>query len=563
MEDWLVTLAPEGRTRATVRRLDHIAFGFGLLLVACALLLGQLYHWPQIADDSFIFSRYAMHLGSGQGLVWNPGELPVEGFSSPLWVSILGAASALGLDPVLTGKALGVMALALTVPCCGLLALKLSGSRWAALVAMTAASVSKPLHYWAPSGMETGLYAALVVSSLLLLVSRRAVAGALVLGLAGIGRPEGPLLAAAVSAAYAWTAPAGRRAIVPALALAPSLIYQGFRLVYFGELFANTYFAKVGGPLGPRLLAGAVYSAHGLVLWGAAIAALVYLFVRRPDARARARSLALLVIAATALLIPVVWSGGDWMWHGRFLCPSLPVLLAAVAASCALALERSADGRRDRTSVVTGLLIAGAGLYAVGSLGLVTPRHMAMAARGSRLPVEEIQEGTMTEASRELGLYLKNASGGRALIAVNHAGAVPFYSELATIDMTGLNDHHIAHRVEGVLHEKFDPDYVLARRPDYIVLNSRLAPNSRSLQHADGTTAPIWYLPGYWEGETALVQHQAFRRSYRFIPRYWVWSWVIPRNYILVAERLPDAEPAPEPSPGGSGTRPSAASSRH
>ena len=66
--------------------------------------------------------------------------------------------------------------------------------------------------------------------------------------------------------------------------------------------------------------------------------------------------------------------------------------------------------------------------------------------------------------------------------------------------------------------------------------------------------APIWYLPGYWKGETALVQHQAFRRDYRFIPRYWVWSWVIPRNYILVAERIPDAE---------RGARPGAGSSRH
>jgi len=548
MEDWLVTLAPEGRTRAALGRMDHIAFGFGLLLVAGALLLGQLYHWPQIADDSFIFSRYAMHLGSGQGLVWNPGELPVEGFSSPLWVSILGAASALGLDPVLTGKTLGVIALFLTALCCGLLTLKLSGSRCAALVAVTAVTLSKPLHYWAPSGMETSLYTALVVSSLLLLVSGRVAIGAVVLGLAGIGRPEGPLLAAAVSAAHAWTAPAGRRAIVPALALAPSLAYQVFRLVYFGELFANTYFAKVGGPLGPRLLAGAGYGAHGLVLWSAATAALLYLFMRRPSMRAGARSRALLVTAATALLIPVVWSGGDWMWHWRFLCPSLPVLLATVAASCALTLERSADGSRDRSAVVTALLIAGAGLYAVGSLGLVTPRHMVMAAFGTRLPVAEIQEGTMTGASRELGLYLKNASGDRALIAVNHAGAVPFYSELTTIDMTGLNDHHIAHNVAGVLHEKFDPDYVLARRPDYIVLNSRVAPNSRSLRHADGTSAPIWYLPGYWKGETALVQHQAFRRDYRFIPRYWVWSWALPypQNYILVAERIPDAERAPE-----------------
>jgi hypothetical protein len=359
------------------------------------------------------------------------------------------------------------------------------------------------------------------------------------------------MLAAAVGAAHAWIAPGGRRVLVPALALAPSLAYQVFRLLYFGELFPNTYFAKVGGPLGLRLLTGAVYTAPGLILWGAASGALLYLLMHRPAARAGSRPLALLVIAATAQLIPVVWSGGDWMWHGRFLCPSLPVLLAAVVGSCSLMLRGFAADRRDCDSVVVGLLIGGAALYGAWSLGLVTPRHIAMAACGSRLPVAEIQEGTMTQVSRELGLYLKSASGGRALIAVNHAGAVPFYSELKTIDMTGLNDHHIAHGGQGVLHEKFDPDYVLARRPDYIVLNSRVEPNSHSLREDDGTEVPIWYFPGYWEGETELVEREAFRRSYRFIPHYWVWNCANPRNYILVAERIPDAERAPEPHPGG------------
>jgi len=238
------------------------------------------------------------------------------------------------------------------------------------------------------------------------------------------------------------------------------------------------------------------------------------------------------------------------MWHGRFLCPPLPLLLAALAGSVPLSLESFAAKRRDRASIAASLLIGGTALYAVWSLSLVTPRHIAMAARGSHLPVAEIQEGTMTEASREVGLYLKKASGGRALIAVNHAGAVPFYSGLPTLDMTGLNDHHIAHGVQGVLHEKFDPDYVLARRPDYIVLNSRVRPNSRSARRADTAAAPIWYFPGYWRGETALVQREAFRRNYRFIPRYWVWNWVIPYNYILIAERIPKAERARGPSPG-------------
>jgi arabinofuranosyltransferase len=49
---------------------------------------------------------------------------------------------------------------------------------------------------------------------------------------------------------------------------------------------------------------------------------------------------------------------------------------------------------------------------------------------------------------------------------------VPFFSELYTIDMLGLNDKHIGkmkstYRGEPG-HTKYDPDYVLARKPDLI-----------------------------------------------------------------------------------------------
>jgi len=51
-------------------------------LVALAVLgaagaLAQVYHWPQVADDTFIFLRYAENLASGAGPVWNAGGTPV------------------------------------------------------------------------------------------------------------------------------------------------------------------------------------------------------------------------------------------------------------------------------------------------------------------------------------------------------------------------------------------------------------------------------------------------------------------------------------------------------
>ena len=45
-----------------------------------------------LVDDAMISMRYSRNLASGYGLVWNPGELPVEGytnFSWTIWMSFI------------------------------------------------------------------------------------------------------------------------------------------------------------------------------------------------------------------------------------------------------------------------------------------------------------------------------------------------------------------------------------------------------------------------------------------------------------------------------------------
>ena len=54
-----------------------------------------------VAEDSFITFRFARHLASGHGLVWNIGAEPVEGYTNFLWVILSAFALKLGLDVVL------------------------------------------------------------------------------------------------------------------------------------------------------------------------------------------------------------------------------------------------------------------------------------------------------------------------------------------------------------------------------------------------------------------------------------------------------------------------------
>lgn len=507
-----------------------VLWSVALAGLGVAFAASQYYYWPQIGDDSFIFFRYAENLAAGHGLSWNIGGSPVEGFSSPLWVLLLAAARALGFDTVATAKALGIGMGLGAMLAGGLVAFSIGRNKVAAAVGAAALLLLKPLQYWAPSGMETGLYAFLLVLAVLTLTRGPSWLGGLALGLVGIARPEGPAVVV-VALAILWRLEPGRGrrpfSTTAAISLGIVAAYSAFRGVYFGDFLPNTYYAKTGGTLALRLMNGWAYVAPVWPFWGSVVIVFMLLAASGRLARDGRLAAALSILIATLIAGIALLGGGDWMWNYRLLVPVLVLLVAAAAGMAGALLER-APGSLVISAVVAFVVFGVPGCLRLASAGIVGPGEVLAGARGARLPHVEIQEGTMTQTSLDVGRFLREVAPPGALIAVNHAGAVPYYSGLRTLDMTGLNDRHIAHEVGGGLHEKFDEDYVLRCRPDYIVLNSRVRPGTNG----------YWYVPGYWAGESALVAHPEFQANYRFLRRYWTWRWHIPENHILVAYRL-------------------------
>jgi hypothetical protein len=76
-----------------------------------------------------------------------------------------------------------------------------------------------------------------------------------------------------------------------------------------------------------------------------------------------------------------------------------------------------------------------------------------------------------------IGMWLKDNARPQESIALNAIGEIPFLSGLYTTDMLGLTDVYIAHkrRVPSDLgipgHEKHDSNYVLDKKPTYIILS--------------------------------------------------------------------------------------------
>lgn len=524
-----------------------------IITAIAAVLYVALAHFfcLQTGDDSFIFYRIVENLIAGHGPVFNAGER-VEAYSSPAWLGVLAMARLGGADLVLFSRWAGIALVAWGVWTSRELARRLGASDVGAALVLLACALTGSVHYWAPAGLEVSLYMCLLPLVALAIVDGRTWRWAAATAVLGLVRPEG--LGMLVASTVALAIANGRRALKPApvaAAIVPAVAYFAFRLSYFGAPFPNTYYAKATGPLLQRVGRGSEYAMWLLCGLGVIVILLARSWRKTritPVLRAQLAVLALV----SALLVVVLAGGGDWMWGHRLSLPAFPPTFAVLAS---LVLPASVERLGPRLAAGLALVVAMINddlpwrdrLLEASYFGtnhtdtmLAEPgkafsyRYLRMfevigsALVGGTMDHTERIEGTMTDAARDVGAWLREHDPERAAIAVNHAGAVPYYAGLPSIDMVGLADKHIAREVHGGLHMKFDPDYVLGREPKFIVLNARTEPGT------DG----VWYHEGYWEGETALVRHPVFQTKYRAVPKYWRWDYSNRTgNFILVYER--------------------------
>ena len=405
-----------------------------------ALALAWAYRFVQ--DDAYIAFRYADHMARGLGPVWNVGEPPVEGFTSPLWVLGLARAMARGFDPVVTVEAAGLASFAVTLVAAAWLSVTVVRARGAALVAWALAGLCPSVLAYATGGLETSTFVAATTIGLALVlgprvgVARAALASA-ALGLAVATRFDAIVLLAPAFAARAWRSRGQPSRLVAlaapaAVVLAPLVVWK---LSTFGALLPNTAAAKAGGASLARLARGADYllafaKSYGV---GLPIAAAVYgLGRRRLSWRAR-------VLAATVLVWfgYVAWVGGDFM-EFRFCVPAVAPLYVLIVAGL-VRLPRA----RALVAAFAVSTAAHAGLYALWASDDMTlgDGHGIATIHALAAHVSDDDDSWATT-----GKALRRAfpEGSHVTIACGAAGAIPYFSRLRTIDLFGLSDPWIA-----------------------------------------------------------------------------------------------------------------------
>ena len=234
------------------------------LLAILPLVVAQIVLWAgHTIDDAGITFAYIDTWLDGGGLAFRPGEPPVEAYTNALWLFLLTPFAGIGLDLEVVSKVLGVVfGLVAGVGLWGL-ALQVERARpWTALLGPAVLWGAPLLGFWALSGLENGLIAALLA-----LMAWRAVHDAEHLGLRWTSqlpsaalqcavvmtRPDGILYVGATQIwlfALAAAARPDRRARLTrwlqraALAAGLYSVFFAWRFAYFGQILPNSFAAK-------------------------------------------------------------------------------------------------------------------------------------------------------------------------------------------------------------------------------------------------------------------------------------------------------------------------------
>ena len=440
----------------------------------------------RLVDDAFIYLRYVKNISNGFGLSWNPGETPVEGFTSLVYLLLLAIADKSSIEPMKLMPYIGIGSCLLTLLLCWFLGKYINPAHDVEnLLAIILVGLSPTFLFWSAAGLDIPLYTSLLMASVLsyLAFKRRKIPAWLVgviFAITTLTRPEGLIIFGVTILYEVLSRVFGRKIIIDQDTLA---IIIGFLLVftpvyfwkwtYFGKIFPNTYYAKTGGG-SAQIIGGITYLATSIFHVFAGIGIPLFLiFFRFKQIKAtkifkHGRGFLACILACSWGM--VVINGGDHFILGRFLMPTIPLLLLIII-----------------TIAFSGLFENQENVEYIKPFFILLPILIAIIfwSPWFYLSIQDLD----TTGFIKIGQTLNEVASSDESIAVIPIGAIGYYSEMNVIDMLGLVDQVIAR-------EPFDPRYtsswrpghdkgnglyILSKQPDYILLVDKLTPDPQPI----------------------------------------------------------------------------------
>jgi hypothetical protein len=303
------------------RRLAWVAALAGLALLLAAAAAPR---FSSVVDDAYISARYAEQFARGNGLVYNAGQPPVEGYTNLAWTVLLGLGRVAGLpmQPMLvwTGLAFGALAVWGTVALGAGLAEK-PDSR--VLLGGLLLAASPQFAVVTTNGIESSMYTAGVSWAAVAILFGPDSLGAIAAATLGAIRPEGSAIALLLAAGAAY---GGKRWPIAGWLVGTSLLLA-WRHTTYGAWVPNTWDAKYSRSLLEQLRFNWHYFEPEGPIWAVlalALAATTAWLGR--DVRRWTVWTCAVATVAVALRIDL------WMPGGRLLQPACAILYACLSA---------------------------------------------------------------------------------------------------------------------------------------------------------------------------------------------------------------------------------------
>jgi hypothetical protein len=410
-------------------------FGAIVLVFAISLFLlaPRLDERRRGLDDAYITYRYAENLARGHGFVFNVGDPPLLGTSTPLYTALLAAGAILGIDIPLLSICIGVLttSVALSLVVCMAWEFRLLSP---ALIVGVIASAARLYTNW--EGMETPFYLALILGAIWTAYRSWGPLAFLLAALATVTRLDGLAVLATVSLVLLSERRWSWRTWVPGSAILLSWLLTA--IVLFGSPVPSSGTAKLAHD--PAISGRFSISSPRLMKQALPVATSIPDTAFQNHPRRATAALAILLAAPLACTI---------FLRPRRLCAALTSWLILYLAGYSFLGLPSFSWYYGPPAIVLALFVwmgAHAVLVFAGNTvwgrGELVARSVTWIAAVSALLVILVSDPPSTKepAQAQAGRWLRQHAAPGQTIAAYEVGAVAYLSGLRTVDLLGLTE---------------------------------------------------------------------------------------------------------------------------
>jgi arabinofuranosyltransferase len=401
-----------------------------LVSMSLLLLIAVYLTWEIVIDDSYITYRYSYNLAKYLRICWNiTDNPPVEGYSNPLWMFLNALVFALGINMVVFSKILSLISLIFIFV---LFFMKFHENIFIFKLIVLIILIVPQTYIHINSGLETILYSFLMllifvkIYDILFLCKIDYYSIPVLCFLLTMLRPEGFIISAfsvLFYLIYSFKLHSNRIKVLSIflIFLFLIIIFYIFRYNYFGYIFPNTYYVKVGS-----LSKGRIWIRDSIYLLLPLLFPILFSIFNKKNIRFIIFFLIFIFLSSISYMI------SDLMmdYSFRFLYHIFPIILFAIGI---ISNEYIKKYKHFRFSIITFSLIFCVFCWSqIDVVGLL--------AYGNNINEVYIKLGKRLH-NLDIPIEYKT-------LCIGDAGSIPYYSEWNCIDFIGLNDLVIAHKLQ-------------------------------------------------------------------------------------------------------------------